>query len=717
MGRRTRTALVALASSALLFSTIPALSASADAAEPVIIDLPGSSIRGVAIDGDRLYLQDDASGVSSIFRTELSFDTGSSSAPVLLGTGETIAAGEGQVAWMARGGNEVVGLDENGSPLLSYEGNARPSHISQGWFLSRSTHLLNFTTGHDSYTGYESALLDGVLYRPGSSWTTSRADVATRDLTTGATSFIRSPEGCLGVSKLQAAGSWLLLLCNTSYWVLDRTGVVAPFSFDAGGNTVRLGNGFVTVLSGQTLTWSALATGVFDPQPLSTTATVTAASTGVTPSVAWVDDTATAHAALLPVETSALPAHPVGPVSRPATPAVATSVTSDSITVSWPAPASEDEVVGYVVTLVGRTAFPKDRSVRVVLPGDALSHTFTGVKVGWAYDMQIVAENSVGLTPIRRFAATPLYAFPQIVRVTAADYVENTGIVTVSWEYTPYYENALARSFDVSLNGYSITDLPASARTASFPAPGSVRGDQVTVTAHGAGQSGLSWRALETDEDSIVPTASVASLAPVTLGKSWAATFTAADNKAVANIDVRVRSSAGPSKALTGWSYPVAWQGLANALSVTAAGKPGSTYCVSTRARDTKNNVSEWSPQSCTAIALDDAALKKAGKWQKYSSPSYFGGSSLRVRSSTAYLSTPVRSSALYVVATTCPTCGKVGVSYGKHGTWMVDLRSATKKHRQIIKVQGPDTFTGTAKIVRWGSNPALVDGFAVLGR
>ncbi|MGV8884858.1 MAG: fibronectin type III domain-containing protein [Microbacteriaceae bacterium] len=717
MRRTARTALVALATSALLLSAVPAISASADAAEPTIIDIPSSTITGLAIDGDRLYLKDDVSGRPAVYRSELSFDTASATDAVYIAHGETIAAAEGQVAWMAPGGDEVRGRDEHDTALISYESNARPSHVSQGWFLSRGTALASFATGFDSYTGYESALLDGVLYRPGSSWTTSRADVATRDLSTGATSFVRSPEGCAGVSKVQAAGSWLLLLCGTSHWIVDRTGGVAPFSFEASGDSVRLGNGFVTILSGQTLTWSSLSGGALTPQTLSSTAIASAASTGAQPTVAWADEAGAAHAALLPVTVSALPIHPVGPSSAPPVPSVSTSVTSNSITVNWPAPSSSDEVVGYVVTLVGRTEFPKDRSIRVVLPAGVLSHTFTNLNAGWAYGIQIVAENSVGLSTIGRFAATPLYAFPQIVTVSAASYVEDTGIATVTWSYTPNFQHELARSFDVSLNGHSISGLSAATRSASFLAPGSVRGDTVTVTAHGAGQSGLSWRALETDEDSELPTASIASLAPVTLGKTWAATVAASDNRAVVSIDLRVRSSAGPSKALGDWTYPVGWQAISDTYSVTSAAKPGATYCLSTRARDAKNNVSEWSPQACTAIALDDAVLKKAGRWQKYSSPSYFNGSSLRVRSSTAYLSTAVRSSDIYIVATTCPTCGKVGVKYGSSNTWMVDLRSTVKKHRQIIKVQGPATYTGTVKIVRWGSNPALVDGIAVVGR
>ena len=708
MRRSARTAL--LLTGPVIASLLVAAPAQADPASPVVIDFPITYIQDVAIDGDHLYVQDGWSGSNKIYAQTLDFGSGTASERVNYGSGERIVAGDERVSWTELLGKKIRTRDVSGVETSVWADKAVPTSVTRGWAVANGTSLVNLTTGTATSLGYESAVLDGVLYQPGAGWATAPGTLVARDLETGSSSFITPPAGCTSVSAVQVAGSWLLLTCTTGTYVVDRTAAVAPFTIDPSLGEIRLGNGFVTVLSGTTLSWSTLAGGSLALSELATNVASSDVSRGIRPTIAWRDTSAGAHAALLPVTPSAIPAKPTDVSQAPSTPVLTATTTASSITVSWPAPSAAEKLSGYILT-----GGPGGRQI---LPAAATSHTFRQLEVGTQYTVRLQAQSAAGSSPVAQVTAVPRYPYPGFGVITSANYVEATKVLTVEWYHDWVWANEKATSFDVSIRGHAVRGLPADARTATISAGDIKDGDIVTVRAYGTSESTTWTLPVVSDHDSTPPETSFG-LSPVILGTQLTTTVSAWDRKSgLKSIDIRLRYAVGPAKALGGWTYPAAWQGVSTDFEISRKVKPGATYCLSVRARDVKNNLSKWSISSCAAVALDDKALTKYGTWQTVRSENYFNGTAQKVKSSKASLSKTVRAERLFIVATTCKTCGKIGVNYGPRSfTHVVDLRSSETLHQQLIYVPGSEKFTGKIKIVKWGSTFATIDGLAVVAR
>ena len=163
--------------------------------------------------------------------------------------------------------------------------------------------------------------------------------------------------------------------------------------------------------------------------------------------------------------------------------------------------------------------------------------------------------------------------------------------------------------------------------------------------------------------DPLSPAVALAALPPAVTGTGLQLAWKSSDagGSGVRSVDVRARSANfnGPFGAL---SYPSAWQGLTTtslAMSLTA----GREYCFSARVRDVAGNLSAWSAETCTAVALDDRSLAASAGWTRGTSSTYAYGTYTRATSSGRSLTRDaVSGRRIAVVVTTCSTCGVVDV-------------------------------------------------------
>ena len=155
------------------------------------------------------------------------------------------------------------------------------------------------------------------------------------------------------------------------------------------------------------------------------------------------------------------------------------------------------------------------------------------------------------------------------------------------------------------------------------------------------------------------------------------------------------------------------------ATSATFAGAPGATYCYSVRAHDAAGSVSAWTAETCTVVPLDDRSLARSGSWTSGTGSSFYVSTYRRSYTAGARLvRTGVVARRIAVVATTCPTCGKIRVYWGSTLLKTVSLYSTKTVNRKILPIY---TFssarTGTLTIRDYGtSRKVVIDGVA-LGR
>jgi hypothetical protein len=163
---------------------------------------------------------------------------------------------------------------------------------------------------------------------------------------------------------------------------------------------------------------------------------------------------------------------------------------------------------------------------------------------------------------------------------------------------------------------------------------------------------------------------------------------------------------------------PVAtWLPATPATTAVHAAAPGYTYCFSTRATDADDQVSAWTPETCTAVPLDDRALARSGRWALKTGSAYYA--STYVRSSTQgakLVRKGVAARRIAILATTCPTCGKVSVYWNSTLLKTISLRSATTVTRKLIAVTTfPSARTGTLTIkVKTTGSRVIIDGVAI---
>jgi uncharacterized delta-60 repeat protein len=123
-----------------------------------------------------------------------------------------------------------------------------------------------------------------------------------------------------------------------------------------------------------------------------------------------------------------------------------------------------------------------------------------------------------------------------------------------------------------------------------------------------------------------------------------------------------------------------------NTSSVRAPREPGRTVCYRTRAIDRAGNSGPYGTAKCTAYPVDDRAATASPGWKKGKAKGYYLGTFTSSSQQGAELSLPVAYRHLALVATTCPTCGRVRVTIGSVSV-RLSLKSATTRHQVVLPI------------------------------
>lgn len=210
------------------------------------------------------------------------------------------------------------------------------------------------------------------------------------------------------------------------------------------------------------------------------------------------------------------------------------------------------------------------------------------------------------------------------------------------------------------------------------------------------------------------PTATIVPLAGVQRSTSftvaWGGT---AGTKPIVAYDVRVRRAAWNGS----FGAQTIWRSGTPATSATFTGGKGSTYCFSSRARDTIGTVSGWSAETCSAVPLDDRSLSRSASWTALTPVADYAGTALRSSTAGATLTrTGIVARRISLLVTTCPSCGSVRVYWQGALVRTISLASPTVVHRKVVSVVAFSSGrVGTLRIrVSTSGKPVFIDGVAI---
>jgi hypothetical protein len=149
------------------------------------------------------------------------------------------------------------------------------------------------------------------------------------------------------------------------------------------------------------------------------------------------------------------------------------------------------------------------------------------------------------------------------------------------------------------------------------------------------------------------------------------------------------------------WVQPTAWTGVTT-TSVRAGLARGWTYCFQVRAHNRAGQVGAWSRTRCTTTPLDDrAASATSAGWVRSTSADLFAGTGMRATAKSSWWRLDgVSTARVGIVATTCPTCGKVAVWMDRTRIGVIDLRSPTTNLQQVLTLPKFAIRTGTLTLV-----------------
>ncbi len=187
--------------------------------------------------------------------------------------------------------------------------------------------------------------------------------------------------------------------------------------------------------------------------------------------------------------------------------------------------------------------------------------------------------------------------------------------------------------------------------------------------------------------------------------------YSATDPSGISRYDVRYRK-AQFNQPLGGYTVFAA-NTTATVARLNAAS--GYTYCFSVRAYDTLNKVSAYSAERCIATTLDDRALAASTGWTRGTGSPYYA----KTITSTSQLGrtltrTSVQARRIALVATTCSTCGTVGVYFNGVLIKTVSLKASTTTYKRIIAVADFGVAKGGTVVVKTlNTGRTYIDGVA----
>jgi hypothetical protein len=179
------------------------------------------------------------------------------------------------------------------------------------------------------------------------------------------------------------------------------------------------------------------------------------------------------------------------------------------------------------------------------------------------------------------------------------------------------------------------------------------------------------------------------------------------------SYDVRYRQ-AGFS-----WNFqsPVTWQAGTGSTGALFTGTSGRTYCFSARATDASLNSSDFGAEKCTAVPVNNTALKHKGPWAKKKGKGYFLGTfSLSSAQGASLVLANVEAKRLAIVATKCPGCGTIKVYLGNKLLRRIRLASSSVKRKQVIELAAFDAVrSGKLRaVVTSSGRPVKIEGVGV---
>lgn len=179
--------------------------------------------------------------------------------------------------------------------------------------------------------------------------------------------------------------------------------------------------------------------------------------------------------------------------------------------------------------------------------------------------------------------------------------------------------------------------------------------------------------------------------------------------------DVRYRTAPwnGPYGAYASWREDAAATG-----SASMTGTPGTSYCFAGQSTDATDLTGPWSNERCTAVPLDDRAMKAAGGWTRDTNSGYFQGTRTYTKTYGATLTLDGAQGRYFALqATRCSGCGKVQVTLNGASLGTFDLASSSTLRKQLIPVKTFNTVqSGQVRIrVASGTGKAVyIDGLVV---
>jgi hypothetical protein len=232
----------------------------------------------------------------------------------------------------------------------------------------------------------------------------------------------------------------------------------------------------------------------------------------------------------------------------------------------------------------------------------------------------------------------------------------------------------------------------------------------VDETGNASTAASRTWRV-----DTVLPTVATTPTPVFSLATTVGLRYAAADTNGsgIANYDVRYRLAVW-NAGFGAMTYPAGWQKTTAAgVSLTAA--KGRTYCLSVRSRDKAGNLSGWSAERCTGVALDDRSLAASRGWSRGTSWAYYGHTFTSAsRTGVTLTRTGVQARRLTLVATTCHGCGTVGIYWnGKLLKTIVLNASTTTLHRTISIIDFGSPHAGTLTIKTLNTRRTYIDGLA----
>jgi GH25 family lysozyme M1 (1,4-beta-N-acetylmuramidase) len=191
---------------------------------------------------------------------------------------------------------------------------------------------------------------------------------------------------------------------------------------------------------------------------------------------------------------------------------------------------------------------------------------------------------------------------------------------------------------------------------------------------------------------------------------AWSATDT---GTGVAGYDIRYRSASYNG----GFGAETPFRTGTSATSAVFSGSPGKSYCFSSRARDRAGNLSAWSAETCTALPVDDRTLTASGAWLRRTSGGYYRRTySAAARAGAALLITGVQARRLALLATRCPTCGRVQVFWNGTLLKQLSLTAPALEKKELVPLGVFLSLQeGTIRIrVSSSGRPVRIDGLGV---